>query len=126
MQIRKMTDGEPFQMGGGDLRNVFGPRNGARYLTLNYCRFEPGAAFTPHVHERSEDLIIVLEGGGQIRHGDELLPFEAGDAILVSEGEFHGTIAGPEGMLCVSVQAPPDTKLYDGSKGVPPAEQGGR
>ena len=116
MQIRKMTDGRPFAMGKGDTRNVYGPHNGAKHLTFNYAKFEPGAAFTPHDHDASEDLILVLEGGGHIRIGDKRLPIETGDVILVSEGEFHGTIAGPDGLTCVSVQAPPDPKLFDGSR----------
>ena len=122
MLIRKMTDGTPFAMGQGVLRNVFGPDSGARHLTFNYCQFDPGEAFTPHAHDRSEDLILVLTGGGVIRLGDEQHPIEPGDVSLVAEGELHGTVAGPEGMVCVSVQAPPDPKLYDGSRDVPGVE----
>jgi len=116
VQIRKMTEGRPFNMGQGDTRNVYGPHNGARHLTFNYAKFPPGVAFTQHVHERSEDLILVLEGSGVIRLDDKEFPIEPGDVILVSEGEFHGTVAGPNGLVCVSVQAPPDPRLYDGSK----------
>ena len=119
MLIRKMTDGDPFSMGKGDTRNVFGPGNGSEHLTFNYARFEPGVAFTQHIHEHSEDLILVLEGGGVIRLDDQEFPIEAGDVILVSEGEFHGTVAGPKGMVAVSVQAPPDVGLFDGSKDSP-------
>jgi uncharacterized cupin superfamily protein len=122
VQIRKLTDGRKFHMGQGDTRNVYGPHNGARHLTFNYAKFPPGVAFTQHVHDHSEDLIFVLEGGGVIRLDDKELPIEAGDVILVSEGEFHGTVAGPSGLTCVSVQAPPDPKLYDGSKSKPRSE----
>jgi len=119
VQIRKLTDGRRFHMGAGDTRNVYGPHNGAKHLTFNYAKFPPGVAFTQHTHERSEDLIFVLEGGGVIRLDDMELPIEPGDVILVSEGEFHGTVAGSNGLTCVSVQAPPDIKLYDGSKSKP-------
>ncbi len=112
MQIRKFTDGRKFRMGKGDTRNVYGPHNGAKHLTFNYAKFEPNVAFTQHVHDHSEDLIFVLEGGGVIRLDDQEFPIEAGDVILVSEGEFHGTVAGPNGLTCVSVQAPPDTRLW--------------
>ena len=116
MQIRKMTEGKAFTMGKGDTRNVYGPHNGAKHLTFNYAQFEPGVAFSPHTHEHSEDLILVLDGDGQIRIGDKRVPIEKDDVILVSEGEFHGTIAGPSGLTVVSMQAPPDVKLFDGSK----------
>ena len=121
MLIRKMTEGRAFSMGKGDTRNVFGPDNGSKYLTFNYAKFPPGVAFTQHIHEHSEDLILVLEGGGVIRLDGQELPIEPGDVILVSEGEFHGTVAGPNGLTCVSVQAPPDVKLYDGSRDKPKA-----
>lgn len=121
MQIRKLTDGRAFSMGKGDTRNVYGPQNGAKHLTFNYARFPPGVAFTQHVHDQSEDLIFVLEGGGVIRLDDKEFPIEPGDVILVSPGEFHGTVAGPNGLVCVSVQAPPDPKLYDGSRNKPEA-----
>ncbi len=119
MQIRKLDDGRRFDMGLGDTRNVYGPHNGAKHLTFNYAKFPPGVAFTQHTHDRSEDLIIVLEGSGIIRLEDKEFPIEPGDVILVSEGEFHGTVAGPSGLTCFSVQAPPDPKLYDGSRNKP-------
>lgn len=116
MLIRKMTEGRSFKMGKGDTRNIFGPGNGSDNLTFNYAKFEPGMAFTQHVHDSSEDLIFVLEGDGVIRLDDQEFPIEPGDVILVSPGEFHGTVAGPNGLTCCSVQSPPDLKLYDGSR----------
>jgi len=109
-----MDDGEPFDMGLGDTRRVIGPHTGAKHLTFNYAKFSPGVAFKQHIHESSEDLIIVLGGDGVIRLDDNEYPIKEGDVILVSEGEYHGTVAGPNGLFCVSVQAPPDPKLYQG------------
>jgi len=114
MKIIKMTEGEPFDMGLGDTRRVIGPHTGAKHMTFNYANFGPGQAFKQHIHPHSEDLILVLEGGGVIRLDDEEFPIEPGDVIHVSAGEYHGTVAGPEGLLCVSVQAPIDHALYQG------------
>jgi quercetin dioxygenase-like cupin family protein len=114
MKIVKMTDGERFDMGVGDSRRVIGPHTGAKYLTFNYGKFGPGQAFKQHIHAHSEDLILVLEGSGVIRLDDQEYPIEAGDVIHVSEGEYHGTVAGPDGLLCVSCQAPIDPELYRG------------
>jgi len=119
MIIKKMADGEKFDMGLGDTRRVIGPFNGAKNITFNYAKFDPGVAFTQHVHDESEDLIFVLEGDGVIRLDDKEFPIEPGDVILVSAGEFHGTVAGPNGLTCVSCQAPPDTKLYTGERNKP-------
>jgi uncharacterized cupin superfamily protein len=123
MQIKKMTEGEKFDMGVGDTRRVFGPFNGAKHLTFNYAKFNPGVAFTQHVHDASEDLILVLDGAGVIRLDDREFPIGPGDVILVAPGEFHGTVAGPNGLTCVSCQAPPDLKLYTGERSKPKAEK---
>ncbi|MFQ6130525.1 MAG: cupin domain-containing protein [Armatimonadota bacterium] len=120
MRIVKMTEGEPFDMGAGDTRRVIGTHTGAKHLTFNYAKFPPGVAFKQHIHAHSEDLIVVLEGDGVIRLDDDEFPIEAGDVIHVSEGEYHGTVAGPQGMTCVSVQAPIDRALYEG--GTQPGE----
>ena len=118
MKIVKMTEGEPFDMGLGDTRRVIGPHTGAKHITFNYAKFDPGVAFKQHIHEHPEDLILVLEGDGVIRLDDQEFPIGPGDVILVSEGEYHGTVAGPNGLTCVSCQAPPDLALYQG--GTPP------
>ncbi len=116
MIIKKMTDGRKFDMGLGDTRNVIGPEDGAKQLTFNYAKFDANVAFTQHVHDESEDLIIVLEGDGVIKLDDQAFPIEAGDIVHVSAGEFHGTVAGPNGMTAVSCQAPPDHKLLSGER----------
>ena len=64
MKIVKMTEGKSFDMGPRDSRCVIGPHTGAKNLTFNYAIFKPGQAFKQHIHEHSEDLIIVLEGNG--------------------------------------------------------------
>lgn len=120
MKILKMTEGKPFDMGKGDTRNVIGPHTGAKHLTFNYARFEPHQEFTQHIHPHSEDLILVLEGDGVIKLEDKEFPIEAGDVIHVAVGEYHGTVAGPNGMVACSCQAPIDTKLFTG--GTQPAD----
>ena len=120
MIIKKMSEGRAFDMGKGDSRNVFGPQDGAKHITFNWSRFEPGQAFKQHIHPHSEDVIIVLEGDGLVKLDDDEFPIEAGNVILVSEGEYHGTVAGPNGMVACSCQAPIDAKLFEG--GTQPSE----
>ena len=112
MKIVKMMEGQSFDMGPGDTRCVIGPHTGAKHLTFNYSVFKPGQAFTQHIHEHSEDLIIVLEGNGVIKLDDQEFPIEKGDVIHVAVGEYHGTVAGPDGMIACSCQAPIDEALY--------------
>ena len=111
--IRRLEDGERFFFGQGDLRRVVHPDMGASRLTLNYARFGPGDEFPQHVHENAEDVFVVLEGSGWLKLGNELRPLTAGDVVWVPAGEQHGTVAGPDGMVVISCQAPPDPKLYE-------------
>ena len=48
MKIIKMTEGQSFDMGKGDTRNVIGVHTGAKHMTFNYAKFEPGQAFKQH------------------------------------------------------------------------------
>ncbi len=116
MMIRKLTEGDVFDMGAGDTRRVVHPGMGAKQLTLNYAVFEPGQAFAQHVHTLpTEDVIVVLKGRGVIRVEGEDHPIEEGDAIWVEAGVQHGTINTGDGeMVLVSCQAPPDAALYSG------------
>jgi quercetin dioxygenase-like cupin family protein len=114
MQIFKMTEGKSFDMGKGDTRCIIGPHTGAKHITFNYARFKPNQAFTQHIHKYSEDVIIILKGDGVIKLDDNEFPIKEGDVVYVAEGDFHGTIAGPDGMIACSCQAPIDQELYRG------------
>ena len=105
MKIVNMKEGVPFDMGLGDTRRVIGPHTGAKQMTFNYAKFKPGVAFKQHIHPKSEDLILVLGGDGDHVRG-EGLPIKKWDVVHVSAGEYHGTIAGPKGLTCVSSQSP--------------------
>ena len=124
MKIVNMKEGVPFDMGLGDTRRVIGPHTGAKQMTFNYAKFKPNVAFRQHIHAKSEDLILVLDGDGVIMCEGKAHPIKKGDVIHISAGEYHGTIAGPKGLTCVSSQAPIDYALYKG--GTQPEKAAGR
>ncbi len=114
MLIRKLTEGERFDMGPGDTRRVVHPDMGANQLTLNYAVFQPGQAFQQHVHTLpTEDVMVILKGRGVIRVEGVDHPIGEGDAVWVEAGVQHGTINTGDGeMVILSCQAPPDRALY--------------
>jgi quercetin dioxygenase-like cupin family protein len=116
-RILRLKEGMKFRMGEGDTRKVVYPEMGAKNITLNYIVFAAGQEFPQHEHGESEDVFVILEGSGVLKQGEEERPIEAGDVVYVPAGEVHGTIAGPEGMVCISCQAPPDRRLYTGERG---------
>ena len=117
MQLLDLYAGRAFRMGKGSNWRIVHPEMGARRLTLNHGLHEPGQEFTQHLHDESEDMIVVLEGGGALRQGDTCTPIEAGEGIFVPVGEVHGTVndSGAPARL-ISFQAPPDPALYAGKR----------
>ena len=117
MQLLDLFAGRAFRMGKGDNWRIVHPEMGARRLTLNHGLHEPGQEFTQHLHDESEDMIVVLEGRGALRQGDTYTPIEAGEGIFVPVGEVHGTVndSGAPARL-ISFQAPPDPALYAGKR----------
>jgi quercetin dioxygenase-like cupin family protein len=109
-------DGKPFSMGDTQATVIISPEVGARHVTFNYIRYQPNAEFPQHLHDVSEDVFLVLEGSGWLKEGERLTPIGPGDVVFVPPGEVHGTVAGPQGMLVISCQGPPDPKLYSGER----------
>ena len=120
MQILNLESGTLFQMGKGKNWRVVHPDMGARQLTLNHGQHAPGQEFTQHIHDKSEDMIVVLEGGGHIRQGDVYTPITAGDGIFVPAREVHGTVnTTDKPARLISFQSPPDMALYRGERDHP-------
>jgi quercetin dioxygenase-like cupin family protein len=104
-------------MGKGDTRRIIGPEVGAKNLTLNYTVFGPGHEFPQHIHDISEDIFIVLEGGVSVRQGENYTPIWAGDVVFVPSGEVHGTVnTTNDRAILISFQGPPDLALYAGKR----------
>lgn len=117
MQILNLESGIFFQMGKGQNWRVVHPEMGARQITLNYGKHAPGQEFTQHVHDETEDVIVVLEGEGAIRQGNVYTPIKAGEAIFVPAYEVHGTVNTSDKLMRVfSFQSPPDMALYRGQR----------
>ena len=117
MQLLDLYAGRAFRMGKGSNWRIVHPEMGARRLTLNHGLHEPGQEFTQHLHDESEDMIVVLEGSGALRQGDTYTPIVAGEGIFVPVGEVHGTVndSGAPARL-TSFQAPPDPALNAGRR----------
>jgi len=121
MQILNLEKGIRFQMGRGQNWRVVHPDMGARQLTLNHSRYSPGAEFTQHIHDESEDVFVVLEGGASVRQGNVYTPITAGDAVFVPSREVHGTVNTTDHQSrLISFQSPPDMALYRGERDRPP------
>jgi quercetin dioxygenase-like cupin family protein len=117
VRVIRFADSTPFQMGTVTARRIVHPGLGAKKTTLNYSLSAPGAEFAQHVHDNSDDTILVLEGEVNLRQGDSLRLFKAGECAFVPTGQIHGTVtAGKSEATMISFQNPPDFILYTGAR----------
>ena len=67
-----------------------------------------------HYHARSEEIYLILEGGGELEIDGETRFVGAGDAILIPPGSWHQLTAGDDGvtLLCCCVPPYSDDDTY--------------
>lgn len=117
VRVVRFSESEPFRMGDVTSRRIIHPGLGAKKTTLNLSVSKPGAEFAQHVHDYSDDTILVLQGEVNLRQGDSLHLFKAGECAFVPTGQIHGTItAGAGDATMISFQNPPDLILYTGAR----------
>jgi mannose-6-phosphate isomerase-like protein (cupin superfamily) len=117
VRVIRFAEGKPFQMGKVTSRRIVHPDIGAKRTTLNYSVSQDGSEFSQHVHDHSDDTILVLQGQMDLRQGDSLVPYHAGQCAFVPAGQIHGTITRGAGeTIMISFQTPPDLVLYTGAR----------
>lgn len=117
VRVIRFEESKPFVMGEVTARRIVYPDLGAKRTTLNYSLSQNGAEFAQHVHDRSDDTILVLQGQMDLRQGDSRVPYKAGECAFVPAGQIHGTITTGEGdTIMISFQTPPDLALYTGAR----------
>jgi mannose-6-phosphate isomerase-like protein (cupin superfamily) len=117
VRVIKLSEGKAFQMGNVTSRRVVQPDAGAKRLTLNYSVSQDGGEFSQHVHDYSDDTMLILQGQAYLRQGDSRKPFHAGQCAFVPSGQIHGTVTTGSGdTIMISFQVPPDKVLYTGAR----------
>jgi quercetin dioxygenase-like cupin family protein len=117
IRVVKFSESDPFRMGEVTSRRIIHPGLGAKKTTLNLSVSKPGSEFAQHVHDYSDDTILVLDGEVNLRQGDSLHLFKSGECAFVPTGQIHGTItAGTSEATMISFQNPPDLILYTGAR----------
>ena len=117
MQILSLTSGESFTMGKGKNWRVIHPGMGAKWITLNHALHDVGNEFVQHIHDQSDDIIVVLDGDVSLRQGSAYTLAKKGESLMIPAGEVHGTVnTGKKTARMVSFQSPPDMALYSGER----------
>ncbi len=117
VRVVRFAESVPFTMGEVTSRRIIHPGLGAKKTTLNLSVSKPGNEFAQHVHDYSDDTILVLAGEVNLRQGDSLRLFKAGECAFVPTGQIHGTVTAGTGEATMSsFQNPPDLILYTGAR----------
>jgi quercetin dioxygenase-like cupin family protein len=74
--------------------------------SLAEATLAPGQATERHYHRLSEEIYLVVEGGGTLDVDGEMREVGPGDAILISPGAWHELRAGPAGARFLCMCAP--------------------
>jgi mannose-6-phosphate isomerase-like protein (cupin superfamily) len=75
--------------------------------SLAEASLEPGRATQRHYHARSEEIYLVLEGGGELEVDGEQRMVSPGDAILIPPGAWHRLTAAEQGVTILCCCVPP-------------------
>lgn len=76
-------------------------------VAVDLVTIEPGKTSEVHRHNQAETVLLILEGSGLIRVGDETVPVSRGARVRIGKGVFHGVKTEGEGLRFLSVQSPP-------------------
>lgn len=82
--------------------------------SLAEATLAPGQATQRHYHARSEEIYLLLEGGGVMEVDRERELVVSGDAVLIPPGAWHQLTAGEDGarLLCCCVPPYSDDDTY--------------
>ena len=112
MQLRnRERDAEPFvTKDGSTIREYFHSER----QSLAEASLEAGGATQRHYHARSEEIYLIVEGGGELEVDGDRRDVSAGDAILIPPGAWHELTAGRDGvrLLCCCVPAYSDDDTF--------------
>lgn len=109
MEVRSRANAEPFTTLDGSTIRVLLDRaaGGAANQSLAEAELGPGRQTQRHYHARSEEIYVLLEGGGEMEVEGDRAAVGAGDTILIPAGARHQIMAGEEGARFLCCCAPP-------------------
>jgi quercetin dioxygenase-like cupin family protein len=71
---------------------------GTDTFLLGASTFEPGGLHEHHRHPNGDEILFILEGGGEHLTPDGAVPLSAGEIAYIPASEFHG-FKNPDGVL---------------------------
>ena len=79
----------------------------SRSFGLSYQKLSPGFRMPfGHTHETQEEAYVVLNGGGRIKVGDDIVELKQWDTVRVPADVPRALEAGDDGMEILAIGAP--------------------
>jgi quercetin dioxygenase-like cupin family protein len=75
--------------------------------SLAEASLSAGQSTQRHYHAQSEEIYLIVEGGGELEVDGETRAVGAGDAILIPPGSWHQLTAGDDGVTLLCCCVPP-------------------
>lgn len=75
--------------------------------SLAEATLAPGQSTQRHYHRLSEEIYLIVEGGGRLEVDGEIADVAAGDAVLIPPGASHTITGGRDGARFLCCCAPP-------------------
>ena len=106
VRIANIGDIEPVKLPGRDLRWLVTPETiGAQRVSVNIMNCPAGSVVRPlHAHKDIEEVLLILEGAGEVWVDGEIGQFKKGDAVLLpanSKHQVHSLGPGPLITACI-------------------------
>jgi mannose-6-phosphate isomerase-like protein (cupin superfamily) len=76
-------------------------------VAVDLVTVAPGQTSEVHRHNQAETVLLILDGEGVVRVGDDELAVAGGARVLIGKGVFHGVRTADRPLTFLSVQSPP-------------------
>lgn len=117
--VERAKDHPKFEMGENAITSYAAPSRGSTENILFRAELPPGGALPRHHHDHL-DVFVVVAGSGTMVIGDESMPVQVGDSVVVPTGEWHYLEAGDQGcQIIVTMDVGTLFIREDGSRTVP-------
>jgi mannose-6-phosphate isomerase-like protein (cupin superfamily) len=109
MEVRSSASAEAFTtLDGSTIRVLLdAAAGGAANQSLAEATLAPGQSTERHYHAASEEIYVMLEGGGEMEVEGDRREIGSGDAVLIPAGVWHRIRAGAGGARFLCCCAPP-------------------
>ncbi len=108
---------EPYWVMGGVIDVKLDAEKTGGAFTLLEIINPPGGGVPPHVHERDDETVVLVEGAATALIGGTPEPMAPGDVVFIPRGVVHAFEAGDSGARALAITSPggSESMLRDGA-----------